>query len=460
MDYRNNTKFYFLNIDLSDNRTGIENAALMRTRLFHDHLKIVPTIVTTKYNPRLNIQRVELVNKGYISSDTKVINLYEYFQETITHECKLESNSWANNPKWIYKPVENKHDIRIYDEMNNLLVYRGCDDKGLIKYNNIFVNKKKVRRDNFDSNGYLSRTQHLDQETGQVRVEVYYRVDGTPCIYKHFDLINGKSSLTSIHLVNKNGDLIESFASEQEFISYWLNLILSEPHHHILIIDKERIYYPALQKINKSNVKIICMIHSSHLKEMQPAQTGKLNSNYAQIFENLSKPDAVVVLTNKQKEDIVSRFGFSEKIFVIPHAIDKKVIPARFETREPFKAIYLARYSKEKQHESLVRVFHRVVQNYPNAKLDLYGFGDQKENIVKFIKSLELDDNITVNEFVENPEEIYNNASLSVLTSKCEGFSLFVLESLAHGCPIVSYDIDYGPRDMIDHNVNGYLGRV
>jgi poly(glycerol-phosphate) alpha-glucosyltransferase len=31
------------------------------------------------------------------------------------------------------------------------------------------------------------------------------------------------------------------------------------------------------------------------------------------------------------------------------------------------------------------------------------------------------------------------------------------LESLANGCPVVSYDVKYGPSDIIADGVNGYL---
>lgn len=38
-----------------------------------------------------------------------------------------------------------------------------------------------------------------------------------------------------------------------------------------------------------------------------------------------------------------------------------------------------------------------------------------------------------------------------------EGFSLALLESLAHGVPTISYNIKYGPKEMINNGENGYL---
>ncbi|CAC5532084.1 Poly(glycerol-phosphate) alpha-glucosyltransferase [Staphylococcus aureus] len=42
-------------------------------------------------------------------------------------------------------------------------------------------------------------------------------------------------------------------------------------------------------------------------------------------------------------------------------------------------------------------------------------------------------------------------------TSKMEGFGLAILESLSVGTPVISYDVDYGPSELIQDGFNGYL---
>ena len=53
--------------------------------------------------------------------------------------------------------------------------------------------------------------------------------------------------------------------------------------------------------------------------------------------------------------------------------------------------------------------------------------------------------------------QVYRSAGLSLLTSKYEGFGLVLVESLQYGCPVVSYDLSYGPADIVTEGVNGYL---
>ena len=48
-------------------------------------------------------------------------------------------------------------------------------------------------------------------------------------------------------------------------------------------------------------------------------------------------------------------------------------------------------------------------------------------------------------------------SSAFMMTSLFEGYPLSTLESLSHGCPVVSYDIKYGPREQITDGEDGFL---
>ncbi|MEJ7541562.1 glycosyltransferase [Staphylococcus intermedius] len=43
------------------------------------------------------------------------------------------------------------------------------------------------------------------------------------------------------------------------------------------------------------------------------------------------------------------------------------------------------------------------------------------------------------------------------MASQFEGFALSVMESVNNGCPVLAYDIRYGPRDLIVEGKNGHL---
>ena len=72
-------------------------------------------------------------------------------------------------------------------------------------------------------------------------------------------------------------------------------------------------------------------------------------------------------------------------------------------------------------------------------------------------KIKQLDINIRVNDGTPDIFDRYCDSSIFILTSVYEPFGLVLPEAMSCGLPVVSFDCDYGPREIITDGVDGYL---
>lgn len=110
-----------------------------------------------------------------------------------------------------------------------------------------------------------------------------------------------------------------------------------------------------------------------------------------------------------------------------------------------------------KQFDHLIESYSQSVLPQNNIKLIILGEGKLKENWIQLAESLHQKENIIFPGNVSNPFPYYKNALFSTLTSKYEGMPMMVLESLSCGTPVVAYDCDSGPAEIIQNGFNGLL---
>ena len=77
--------------------------------------------------------------------------------------------------------------------------------------------------------------------------------------------------------------------------------------------------------------------------------------------------------------------------------------------------------------------------------------------LLDLIDQYGIQDKVEINDFTNNPLREFQQSKASLLTSKFEGFGLTVMESIEVGCPVIAYDVRYGPSEIINHGTNGYL---
>lgn len=168
-------------------------------------------------------------------------------------------------------------------------------------------------------------------------------------------------------------------------------------------------------------------------------------------MRQLKKLDRVVLLT-----DCASREWpeLSNKVVIAdPMTLDI----TRCSLLNSKKVIAIGRYSYEKGYDLLLQIWSVVEKRVPDWELDIYGMGDPSP-YVKLLTELSIDKNrCHLNACLVDVSKVYRNSSILVQPSRTEGFGLVIVEAMAHGLPVVSFDCENGPRTIITEGEDGFL---
>ncbi len=117
------------------------------------------------------------------------------------------------------------------------------------------------------------------------------------------------------------------------------------------------------------------------------------------------------------------------------------------------------RLVRQKGYDRLIRTWVRVAPEHPDWRLVIYGEGPKRAWLEGLITRFGLEDVVTLPGPAEDLGAEMAKASIFVLSSRWEGLPLTLLEAMAVGMAVVSFDCPTGPADVIDDHRNGLLIR-
>ena len=447
----NDIETIFILSGIITKRTGYIDSVLRKIRLFEENWNYSPILLTCIHNidhrKALTWLRTAFGGQIALSADTRVLNVYEYFQ-----------NSYADG-------LENKAVYRDNDKdepsSRSKKYYTGY--MGSLRTECFFdENGNTAKELIYDDWGYLNCVYEYSKVSMDIYDAMYFTTDGRLCIkaayrYDTYD----KIPKMKIELYDDDGNVAAQCNSNAELAAICLDEIASEQKFNMLVVEDGLMSKAATDFVKGKKRAAACeVIHSIFLNDANDKKSGP-QQYYEHLCNNFNKFDAVITLTDAARLDFEEIHKISPdtkpSMFVIPHMYPFDVDRIDFEQRDKRKAVIVARLDTNKQIGSAVEIFLRVVEQLPDATLEIYGRGPREDDIRAQIKNLGLEKNVFLMGFTDEPLAVFNKGVLSMMTSAAEGFGLTIMESICNGCPAFSFDIKYGPSDIISEGKTGFL---
>ncbi len=379
---------------------------LMRARMLAEHDGVRSVIATVGDLPDLDRTREVLLERGTLTEHVEVANIYDD-----------------------------------YATRDRATLGTGTDELPAVDLAATAVNRA-------DGTPYQVVYRHPGATT-DARPEVvdYLRADGSVAV---------RTTLAPrlFEIVDHDGRVVRCHETRAAFVQQWLRELVG-PGDGFVVSDSRRVL-PLLLGLSERRMHLVAAFHNPHTPGGGRWDSA-LKAPYAKVLGRLHALDGVVLLTERHRDELALREGATNNLFVVPNAVEPRTLPDPAPPRDLKRLVTVARLEGQKRISHALRALEIARRTDPALRLDIYGDGADRAVLEGRARELGIDDAVTFHGYDPGARDAIATAAAFVLTSVHEGYPLATLEAMSRGCPVISYDIRYGPREQISDGVDGYL---
>ena len=177
--------------------------------------------------------------------------------------------------------------------------------------------------------------------------------------------------------------------------------------------------------------------------------------------------DRVLTVSAKGKDEFIRYYSFYPHDSV--HIVYNPVVDEVFYAKRKCQAVHpwllnkecptfvsAGAYQEYKGHHDLIEAM-RLLQGRLACRVVVFGSGPLNDAYNKLIEDHQLQECINFAGYTDNLPAELSHADGFVLSSIEESFGIVLVEALACGCPVLSTDAPFGPREILNNGEYGML---
>ncbi|MGG0276172.1 glycosyltransferase [Bacillus rhizoplanae] len=456
-------KIYIMNSSIDTNRGGLTRVMFERASGLSAKGYDV-SLLTIDYSERYEEIEQELHETNRLSKSVHILNVYDYYKKKntridITDEqvASYQVENGLDEEGFIVQKnsYENRKEARYFNNEGIYVKYKKWNNEGEVLFIDYFnENRTRLKRVEYGKDKTIKKVTYFTYEN-KAKQEIYYTTDGFPYLNVSLHEETGKPHLIFV-FDRENAESLCFGGSNPNllFHAHWIQS-LCESHTEKPIIINDGIFLThTLLKVDPKVATRISTIHLNHF-DSPFIEGSPIRPSHKHLLDNFGKLDALVLLTENQSELIKKQFGDFKNSYVIPNSTAFTDV---YKGDKDSKLISMVgRYHSQKAIDDAIKAFKIVVKNHPDAKFEIYGNGPLENELKKLIHDFGLEEQVKLNKYTTDLVQVYGKSLFTILSSRYEGFGLVILESMYQSTPVISYDVPFGPKDIIDNGENGIL---
>lgn len=278
-----------------------------------------------------------------------------------------------------------------------------------------------------------------------------------------------KTGMYEIFILNIVGDNESFFKISDDVVIYSLNLKSSNIKNNAI-----KVIYELRAFVVNKNIDVIVDVDSiltvfstvsllglkkKHICWEHFNYSVNLGSIFRSAGRLLAKNycDYVVTLTEKDRNLWINKEKKKQAKIITINNPSPFVISEHRPSLHSKKFIAVGRLTHQKGFDFLIEAWSLFCLKNKDWSLQIIGSGEDEYKLKKQVENYNLLQRIEFIPATKNIEFYYQQASFYCMTSRFEGLPMVLLESQSYGLPIIAFDCDCGPSDIINNYENGVL---